>query len=541
MKMNEEIVIGKLLDEGDYVHIAYPSMTGIRDARIPRDAIGRRENLSGGRVAILVHDTAEFRVSESLGGAAAPYHVTEEHIRIVSAFEYNEALDEEDMDDEMPDFGNDTEAPAIILLGEDGEAPTAQDHEVWNQGLLAGGRRDTRCDWRFEPVRRPAFVFMSDPEDGGNMAPTAAAVNDASGKPAAYHIFNPDLSSAQRPMGALLGTFSKDYYPMAYEKGFGPILKYAEENGWKATVTSYNDGKVARLDCDVSQAGHTKDATRIRMGSLGRHFDESVTGDIIEGLSGLYRYGFTIHNSLDGTRAYRIQATAMRAKCSNMQMFDTAKANILSLKHDSTMKEFDFDNLGEQINEVILAAQQELVNMELLKHVPVSNELLERIMTLSEKKGIITKPKVTHSDPVNGVRRLTAVNRGYMWRLLGHGMTHPSEPWVAVSGEERGSLFHVYNVLTGALTHKPTYTEAAGATQKGRTLSFGALDKRLKDTHKMLMSIGKEAITGYANSEVITDVEGLAEHVRNSDMLSDVPAFSDYALICDLVESNEVA
>lgn len=522
--MSEEVLIGKLLDDGEYVHIAYPSTTGIRDARIPSDAIGRRENLSAGRVAVLVQDTAEFRVEDNLSGAAAPYHVTAEHIRIVSAFEYEEALSEEDFDDEVPVFDN-VQAPAVILLGEDGESPTSQDHEVWNQGLMAGGRRDSRCEWRFDPVRRPAFVFMSDPEDGGTMAPTAAAVNDARGKAASYHIFNPDLASSHRPMGALLGTFGPTYYPMPYEKGFAPILQYAEENGWKATVTAYDDGKRARLDCDVSQAGHTKDATRIRMGSIGRHFDENVTSDIIEGMEGLYRYGFTIHNSLDGSSAYRIQATAMRVTCSNMQMFDVSSSNVLSLKHTTVLKEFDFDSLGEKINEVILSAQQELLNMEMLKHVPVSKDLLERIMTLSERKGIITKPKITRDD----VGDVKAITGGYMWRLLGHGMTHPGEPWVGVSNEEKGSLFHVYNVLTGAITHKPVHTEASGATRKGKALTFGGLDKKLKDTHKMLMSIGGEAISGYANSEVITadDLDSLKDHVRNADILADVPKFSE--------------
>ena len=313
---------------------------------------------------------------------------------------------------------------------------------------------------------------------------------------------------------------------MDYEKGFGPILKFAEENGWKASVTGYSEGKVARLDCDVSQAGHTKDATRIRMGSLASHFDESVSDDIIEGLEGLYRYGFTVHNSLDGSSAFRITATAMRAKCSNMSVFSSASSNVLSMKHTSSLEFFDFDSLGEKINDVILACQQELVSMEMLKHIPTSADLLERIMTLSERRGLITKPQIVRND----VGEVTSLNRGYMWKVLGHGMTHPSESWIGVSNKEKGSLYHVYNVLTGALTHKPTYSEPGKKALKGSTLNFGTLDTRLKKTHTMLMEIGGKAIRGYAaeHGAIAEDnLESLKDFTNDMGLLDNVPMFSE--------------
>ena len=163
------------------------------------------------------------------------------------------------------------------------------------------------------------------------------------------------------------------------------------------------------------------------------------------------------------------------------------------MKHTSSLEFFDFESLGEKINEVILACQRELVSMELLKHVPTTSELLERIMTLSERKGLITKPQVVRND--DGV--VTSLNRGYMWKVLGHGMTHPSESWVNVTNKEKGSLYHVYNVLTGALTHKPIYNEPGKKALKGSTLNFGTLDRRLKTTHSMLMEIGGKAIKTY--------------------------------------------
>ena len=519
------VLIGKLMDEANgYLQVAYPSMTGVAEARIPQRAVARREQITNGRVALLVRSTREFDSESQFSGRNSPYHVTDEHLRIVDAFENEEPIDLDDYDDEVPMMDVD-DAPTITIVGDNGEAPTASDDQVWGQGLFAGGRRDNACDWRFTPTRRRAFVFLEEDEQHG-MAPTAASVNNAAGAPCSYHIFNPNYASEKRPMGAHLGVFGKDYYPLPYERGFEPILQYAEENGWKASVTAYGEGKVARLDCDVSQAGHTKDATAIRMGSLARNFDESFSNDIINGLSDLYRYGFTVYNSLDGSSAFKIEATAMRAKCSNMAMFSTSRSNVLSMKHTSSLEFFDFESLGEKINEVILACQRELVSMELLKHVPTTSELLERIMTLSERKGLITKPQIVRND--DGV--VTSLNRGYMWKVLGLGMTHPSESWVNVTNKEKGSLYHVYNVLTGALTHKPIYNEPGKKALKGSTLNFGTLDRRLKTTHSMLMEIGGKAIKTYfgESGEITEDkLEDMKARVNDMGLLDDVPMFSE--------------
>jgi hypothetical protein len=117
-----------------------------------------------------------------------------------------------------------------------------------------------------------------------------------------------------------------------------------------------------------------------------------------------------------------------------------------------------------------------------------------------------------------------------MWKVLGHGMTHPSESWVGISRKEKGSLYHVYNVLTGALTHKPIYSEAGKKALKGSTLNFGTLDKRLKSTHTMLMEIGSKAIRGYAaeNGEIAEDnLESLKDFTNDMGLLDNVPMFSE--------------
>ena len=524
--MNEIVVIGKVIDRsGDYLHVSYPSVAGVRDARIPVENIEREERLTGNRVAILVSGGNGYDTNLHFSGRNAPYNVTPDFIRIACAMENGEELSEEDYDDEVPHIDV-ADAPPVVLLGNhDDDTPEAQEHEVWGQGMFSGGRRGSECDWRFIPTRKPAFVFMDD--DSGMMAPTAARVNDIKGGAAAYHIFNPNYADNRRPMGAYLGTFGENYYPMPYEKGFAPILTKADEFGWKASVTAFTEGKQARLDCDVSQAAHTESELKDRLRGISTAFDESITTPIGGSLSGLYRYGFTIYNSLDGSSAFRGQATAMRHECANMMMLDSAKQNLFSLKHTKgQMEAYNYDDLADKINDIILAAQQELVNVELLKSITCSRDLLERIMTLSEKRGLITKPTIKRND----VGDVTSIDRGYMWKLLGHGMTHPEESWVAVDKEDKGSLFQVYNVLTGAITHKPLYKEAAKAPLKGSTLTFRTMDDRLKKTHDLLMSTATTAVKDYnkeAGSDPISDINDLRDFTASHEILEDVPLFSE--------------
>ena len=527
-------IIGKVVDElGGHIQLAYPSAVGIREVRIPTDAVVRKERVTGGLVALLLKDVDGFNNNLHFTGGAAPYHVTEQQIRIVCALENGEELDLEDVDDETPQMvvPSNIEQPTVILTGEGGEAPVSGENDVWGQGLFSGNRRANVCNWRFTPEKRPAFVFTSDPDEAksSGMAPTAAAVNKADGTPAAFHIFNPDFADNKRPMGAYLGTFSDRYHMDPYTKAFDPILQKSVENGWKADVTAYNEGKTARLDCDVTQAGHTKEITADRMRGIGDMFEDSVTAPMVDSLKDLYRYGFTIHNSLDGTSSFRIQATAMRAKCANMQILDAHSKTILTLRHTKGMAAYDWEDLAEKVSDTIIAAQQELVNVELLKNVAVTEDLLERIMTLSERKGIITKPRV-HRDDAGEITKLTS---GHMWRLMGHGWTRPHESWVGVTDEEeKGTLFHVYNIFTGALTHKPVYNDVENKTvMQGNTIGFKTLDKKLLDTHKLLTQIGKEAVFEYykeTGTKINTDsMAELKDYTRSLDMLEDVPLFSE--------------
>ena len=79
---------------------------------------------------------------------------------------------------------------------------------------------------------------------------------------------------------------------------------------------------------------------------------------------------------------------------------------------------------------------------------------------------------------------------GDSWDKVGHSL--PSLGSLSTTKND-GSLFHVYNILTGAVTHKPEYRDTDGTYLKGRVLSMDAVTDRLGTIHNMLTDLAAKA------------------------------------------------
>ena len=494
--MNDIVLIGKVTGSTpNLIEMEYPSTMGINSVRLPRTMVNRFERISNGRVAVYVRtDESEKgrQLDDELVNKHAPLHVTGEHMSIVMAFENNEPIEvAEEFDDETPIWSAPSEvAPTITVDG------VVQASGPFDEMLFAGGRKEkATMDWDFDPVRKPAFVLVEDEDNG--MGATIAKVTNADGKPSAYHIFNPNYASDARPMGAHLGTFSASYYPMPYRVGYGPVLDMAAEKGWPTQVMAWNEGKQSALFIDVSSNVDWEKASG-RLGTSWQARGFANNGD--------YRVGIAIYNSLDGSSAYKVQAIAERLVCTNgMVMGD--RANLISLRHtNGVLGNFDFSKLADKIHEVIETAAEEIIVAETMRDFTVNRDTFEKLMTICERKGLITKPQIKRDDTGNVV----GVNRGHMWRLMGQGWTNPSEPWVAVNNQDKGSLLHVYNILTGAITHKPTWTDGKD-TLTGSTLNFSTLTDRLQTVHKVLGDMTRKAVNGKSIDEQLEKVPMFSE------------------------------
>jgi hypothetical protein len=479
---NDIVLIGKVTGStANFIELEYLSVSGAKSVRVPRTLVSRFEKIEGGRVAALVRTDDSDRgkqLDESLLGNGAPMHVTDEHITIVDAFENGEDIDSiEASDDETP-LWVDGSAPAVFV----DDVKVQEEAGPFDDMLFAGGRKEkASADWDFDPVRKPAFVLY----EGGDerMGTTMARVNNPAGEASAFHIFNPMYAEDKRPAGAYLGTFSAGYYPMPYRDGFGPVLDMAAEKGYDAQVIAWDEGKRAACFIDVTNNIDWDKAES----SLGEKWQKRGFQN-----NGDYRVGIAIHNSLDGTSAFKVQAIAERLVCANGMVMGSS-ANLIKLKHTKgVLGNYDFDGLAEQIESVIADAAEQILVTESMRDIGVTRDTFEKLMTICERNGLITKPTIKRDD--HG--EVTSISRGHMWRLLGQGWTKPSESWVAVSGEDKGSLYHVYNILTGAITHKPEWTDGKGTTLKGSTLNFNTFNDRLQKVHKVLGDITATAVGG---------------------------------------------
>jgi len=181
--------------------------------------------------------------------------------------------------------------------------------------------------------------------------------------------------------------------------------------------------------------------------------------------------------------------------CSNGMVVGSA-STIIKLKHtQNTLKGYDFGKLASKIDAVIQLAKQEIVAVEGLRGVDITRDTFDRLMTICESKGLITKPTVTRNERGD----VTGLTRGYMWRVLGSGWTKPAEDWVAVEPEDAGTLYHVYNILTGAVTHKPEWTDGKQVL-KGRVLAMDAVSDKLSTVHTLIKGVA----TGKIDLENVT-------------------------------------
>ena len=500
MKMNDIVVIGKVTgSSANLIEVEYPSMVRTDDS-----ARGQE-------------------IDDILVNQHAPLHVTVEHMYIVMAMENNEDLHEEIMDDndEVPIWANSSTLPTILVDGVDAGPPAGP----FDNMLYAGGRKEkASIDWDFDPVRKPAFVLFSesDEDDSGEGGQTGvfrpARVNNEKGEPSAFHIFNPMYAEEKRPAGAYLGTFSSSYYPMPYRDGFGPVLDLAAEKGWSAQVIAWDEGKRAACFIDVTSNVDWDSINHPLIEDNWQKRGFFNTGD--------YRIGIAIHNSLDGSSAFKVQAVAERLLCTNgMVMGD--RATLINLKHTKgVLGNYDFDGLADKIGEVIQSAAQEILVAEAMRGIEVDRSVFEKLMTICERKGLITKPVLKHDKEgkFQGIR----VGSGRMWRLMGQGWTKPTEEWVAVNSEDKGTLYHAYNVLTGAITHNPTWTDG---TEKipGKTMNFNTLHERLHTVHKVLGKLTKDVYSKMDASETqdlfttkAASVDAIGECLDKIPMFSEV-------------------
>jgi hypothetical protein len=365
---------------------------------------------------------------------------------------------------------------------------------AWGGALLQGDRYEKSVPWRFEAEKQPVWVRTSyDPVTGEG---TFARVNKGDGNPASYVLLNPAMSTENRGAGAWLGNVGSGYHVLDHKVVFDPIMAYAKSEGVKAWVTSYNDGKQARLDLDVSQATQTRQAAAQRLRENGHSFlNQSGLEGMINKVDGLYKFGFAINNGVDGKSALHIDMMSLRVYCTNLAAVGGIES-IARLRHMSgVMSDIDWDAWGKSMVDVVAEAQGWLATTELMSWIPMDTQLFERLQTLAEKHKLMSWPTVTWGkDKTAGAN----IGKGYMWRVLGQGWLDHDAPHVKVSHDQKETMYHALQTFTGAYTHKPEWKSSDGKqVMKGHSMGFDTLRRRLHGVSNMFDGMVQSGLKGY--------------------------------------------
>ena len=416
-------------------------------------------------------------------------------------------IDSDENDDSVPVFApTPAHIPGVVETDVKGESSKIVD-SAWGGALLAGGRDRAVVPWRFTPQKVPGYIMVQADEESGV---TPVKVVDKNGKPTAYHIMNPELATEKMPGGACLGTVSDSYCLLPHTTVFDPIMKYADQHDLKTHVTSYNQGAKARLDIDVSQAAQSRKIAADRNKAAGHKWlDTSAFGNMIDKLDGIYKYGFAIHNSVDGSGALSVQAQALRVYCNNLASMGGIDT-VLRMRHkNGVMADMDWDKFGETIVDATAEIQQWLVNQELMAHLPLDVQLFDKLTVAADKLNILTLPTVKMDENKNAT-----FQRGHLWRVVGSGFVNPAtgssghdQPFVKVALEQKGTVYHAMQSFTGALTHKPEWTSADGKQKMaGNSLSIDGTTKKLQQTNSLFMGICNSAYEAYMEATGATEI-----------------------------------
>jgi hypothetical protein len=394
-------------------------------------------------------------------------------------------------DDNMSIEMNDDESP--VWDAYEVASGAMQVHEGEGFAFLTqGGRTKTVCDWNFKPYVLPAVVNVDQHPEDSSVSDGLYTVTDAyNGENNLFIIMNPKVRTENQPVGAVLGAVSKRYAGVSYPEVFAPIAMHCNEQGWQYKITAYDFGKKARMDITILENDKS---------------DLSNIGD-------LYKFGVTIHNSLDGSGSFKINGVAERLACTN-GMVTTKTKNLMTLRHTKNgIGKINFAKLSNSISDMVEEVVSELEFVESMTSFGMDNELFGKLLVAARERKILSLPQAT---PMINKQSETVVDysisRGYGFRAALMGWAQPQADFVKVEGEAIGTAYHAYNVLTGVLTHKPTWSGAATlngtgtTTLTGSTLAIGALDTRLQAVHKLMSDV----VSGVVDlNEYVTPMEAM--------------------------------
>ena len=368
---------------------------------------------------------------------------------------------------------------------------------AWDGALIAGGRVSKTAPWDFTPSFLPNHVVVDTGE-----GPQAVRVNKKDGRAGSWTVLNPALASEQRPAGALLGSVSDRYFTLGHPVWVKPMLKYAEMSGIKSAVTSWNEGAKCRVDLDVTQASQLRKSAADKLRERnGKYLDTDSLSEAAQSLDGLYKFGFTINNSLDGRGSFGAYGSALRTYCMNLAVAGGIETAIKMRHTRGVMENVDWDEFGLNLVNATAELNEWLVNTELMSWIPMDLQLMDKLLTVMEEQNLMTAPRMVKNKETG---LITQINRSHMDLAVTQGWKEPT-----VYDDKR--------------------------ELKGSTLGIDTLDNRLKKVNQVFTSVADQALVAakeamgkdHLTLSDVEEVKGFVSEHKSVLGLDDVPQYSE--------------
>ena len=314
-------------------------------------------------------------------------------------------------------------------------------------------------------------------EEEGAIGASHQPMHDSEGNDRVRIIVNPTLAGkdGHAAYGAVLNRAAgPNFQHIDHPDVFIPCIEATEDiEGVNWDAYSFNNGARAGLTIDLTAMADTarKDAAEGLGGYL--NLDANAQTAFLEEENGGHRCGVTIINSHDGKSALSGYLTVMRTYCKNLAMRG-ANQQMFKVRHmTGSMKGFDVDELASGLRLAFMEAQQHLLHMAILRHLPIEMNTFDKLLTAFDRQGLITPPKVTvdidhlKTDADGNEIKLTKaqqatvmkITRGHAWKAVTKGWIDPDLDFVKVEEESVNTMFHAAQCVSGYLTHKPIFAD----------------------------------------------------------------------------------
>lgn len=213
-------------------------------------------------------------------------------------------------------------------------------------------------------------------------------------------------------------------------------------------------GAKCRVDLDVTQASQLRKSAADKLRERnGKYLDTDSLSEAAQSLDGLYKFGFTINNSLDGRGSFGAYGSALRTYCMNLAVAGGIETAIKMRHTRGVMENVDWDEFGLNLVNATAELNEWLVNTELMSWIPMDLQLMDKLLTVMEEQNLMTAPRMVKNKETG---LITQINRSHMDLAVTQGWKEPTLSYVAVQGDQQKTLYHALQCVTGAMTHKPT-------------------------------------------------------------------------------------